>query len=280
MQNRVKVVFLGDIIGKPGRQVCKALLPEIISEYSPDAVIANGENLASGFGISKRVAEELLESGVSVFTGGNHSLHVSGAEEWFEKEQRVLIPANFTKYIKGSRIAEIKTENSFIYVFCLVGRLFMNQSDNPFTVAGSVLEEIKRRKKVLNPVIVVDFHAEATSEKKALFYELDGKATAVFGTHTHVATSDEFVSENGTAYITDAGMAGAFDSVIGMGASESLESLKTGRKMRLKPAFGAKRRLDGVFFAADSETGKALEIKRFTKFAEFSSIANGARIGN
>ncbi|MBN2363479.1 YmdB family metallophosphoesterase [candidate division WOR-3 bacterium] len=275
MQNRVNFVFLGDIIGKPGRQICKVCLPEIFNEYSPDAVIANGENLASGFGISRRVSEELFEAGVSVFTGGNHSLHVVGSEDWFEKERRVVIPANFTKFIRGSRLAEIETENSCIYIACLVGRLFMNQSDNPFTVADALLEEIARKKKVENPVILVDFHAEATSEKKALLFNLDGKVTALLGTHTHVATSDEFVSEKGTAYITDAGMAGAFDSVIGMNPGDSLETMKTGRKLRLKPAFGSKRRLDGVFVSADAETGKALEIRRFTKFAEFPSIRNG-----
>ncbi|MBN1619140.1 YmdB family metallophosphoesterase [candidate division WOR-3 bacterium] len=276
MQNNISIVFLGDIIGKPGRQVCRYFLPQIIDEYSPDAVIANGENLASGFGISRKVSEELFETGVTVFTGGNHSLHVTGAEDWFENEKRVVIPANFTKYIKGSRTAVVKSGNSSIFIACLVGRLFMNQADNPFSCADSLIEEITRTSDVKNPVIIIDFHAEATSEKRALFFSLDGKVTALLGTHTHIPTSDEFVSDRGTAYITDVGMAGAFDSVIGMNPSDSLEAFKTGRKVRLKPSFGTKRRLDGVVIKASGETGRALEIIRFSKFADFPAITPGA----
>ncbi len=263
----IKIVFLGDIIGKPGRDTCDLLIDEINTKYNPDLLIANGENLASGYGISRKVAKQMYATGIDLFTGGNHILQVQDIEDWLIDEERVIIPANFTSFIHGHRLGVKNIRGKDILIISLLGRLFLNLSDNPFFA----VEEMLKSDTVVNsdhPIIIVDFHAEATSEKRAMFFHLDGKVSAVLGTHTHIPTADGFVSDKGTAYITDVGMVGAFDSVIGMEWKPSLEIFRTGRRVKLRPSHNQKRRLDGVYIEFSDDSGRALNFKRFTLYGE------------
>lgn len=258
----ISFVFFGDIIGRPGRETCEALIENIKEKYSPDLIIANGENLAAGFGISRKVAKSLFDSGVDIFTGGNHILHVDNIEEWFETEKRIIIPANFTHFIKGNRLGEVEINGRKIYIISIVGQMFMASYDNPFIA----IENLIKKNKLENSIIIVDFHAEATSEKRAMFHFLDGKVTAILGTHTHIPTADGFVSNKGTAYITDVGMVGSFDSVIGMDYRASVNIMHTGRRDKIKPCSTKKRRLDGVFVKISAFSKEAVEFERFTEY--------------
>jgi 2',3'-cyclic-nucleotide 2'-phosphodiesterase len=210
----MKILFIGDIVGSPGRKIVHDRLTDILAQRQIDLCIANGENSASGFGITPRLAEELFACGIEVLTGGNHIWDRKEILEFFPHEPRLLRPANFPNGLPGSGLFVGRTKAAQIpyAVMNLQGRTFMAPLDDPFRVADRELAKIPPDTKV----ILLDMHAEATSEKQAMGWFLDGRVSAVLGTHTHVATADERVLPAGTAYITDVGMTGPHDSVIGM----------------------------------------------------------------
>ena len=209
----MRVLFVGDIVGAPGRLIVRDRLADVVSQRQIDLVVANGENAASGFGITPRLAEELLNMGIDVLTGGNHSWDRKEILEFMPHEPRLLRPANFPEGNPGRGVYVGTTKNGMKYaVLNLQGRVFMAQIDDPFRKADSELERIPQEV----AFVLVDMHAETTSEKMAMGWYLDGRVSAIVGTHTHVPTADERVLPHGTAYITDVGMTGPHGGVIGM----------------------------------------------------------------
>jgi len=234
------------------------LLPLLADTYSPDIVIANGENAANGFGITVKIAQELFDLGIGVLTSGNHIWDKKDVLEFIQKESRLIRPANYPVNTPGRGSTVVLTGGGHkIAVLNLSGRIFMDPLDCPFMAAERELEALKRE----TDLIVVDFHGEATSEKIAAGWELDGKVTAVLGTHTHVQTADERILPGGTAYISDVGMTGSFDSVIGMEKDISIERFKTQMPISYRVAKDDLG-LNGVLVDADEATGKATNIKR------------------
>ena len=272
----MKLLFIGDIVGKPGREIIRKGLPGLAEQLEADLVIANAENAAAGFGVTKDIGDTLLESGVHVMTSGNHIWAKKEVIEYIATEPRLLRPANYPAGVpgRGSYVAQTSDGRS-VGVINVMGRVFMQSIDDPFTIVLKEIEAMRGRTKV----IVVDFHAEATSEKVAMGWHLDGKVTLVVGTHTHVQTADERVLPNGTAYITDAGMTGPHDSIIGMEREPSLARFLNGMPARYEPATGNPR-LNGVVIEADDKTGRALSINRVSySEKDLAAIAAGDRAG-
>lgn len=254
----MKVLFIGDIIGSPGRRVVNNLIPAIVSEHKIDMVIANCENAAGGFGVTRGIVDELYRNKISVLTSGNHIWNRKETADFIEDYETLLRPANYPEGSPGwGSVVARSISGKPIGVLNLMGRVFMNPLDCPFRVAE---REIRKLKDETN-VIIVDMHAEATSEKQALGWFLDGKVSAVLGTHTHVQTADERILPQGTAYITDVGMTGAFDSVIGMKKDVIIKKFLT-----LMPArYDVAKHdvwLQGVIVNIDDETGKSFSIER------------------
>ena len=259
----MNILFIGDIVGKPGRELIRKGLSALVERYAIDLTIANAENSAAGFGITRDIGDTLLEWGIDVMTSGNHIWDKKEAIPYIAAEPRLLRPANFPAGVpgRGSYVAQTG-DGRAVGVINVMGRVFMTSIDDPFTVALREIEAMRHRTRV----IVVDFHAEATSEKVAMGWHLDGKATLVVGTHTHVQTADERVLPNGTAYLTDAGMTGPHDSIIGMEREPAMTRFLTGMPAKFEPATGNPR-LNGVVVEADDKTGRALRIIRIS-FAE------------
>ncbi len=254
----MKLLFIGDIVGKPGRDMVRKGLRGIVETHGVDLVIANAENSAAGFGITKDIGDTLLEWGVDVMTSGNHIWDKKEAIEYIATEPRLLRPANYPPGVpgRGSYLAHTGDGRS-VGVINVMGRVFMLNIDDPFQIVLREIETLKRR----TNVILVDFHAEATSEKVAMGWHLDGKVTAVFGTHTHVQTADERILPKGTAYLTDAGMTGPHDSIIGMMIEPSLARFVSAMPSRFEPASGNPR-LNGVVVDVDDKTGRATAVTR------------------
>ncbi len=251
------VLFIGDIIGRPGRNVLRHFLPGLRARYKPAFVLANGENAAGGAGITAEIGKDLLAE-VDVLTGGNHIWDKKEAVPFLEKETRLLRPANYPAGNPGRGSTVVSDGDGHkLGVLSLQGRVFMEAIDDPFRVADAEVEKLAKETKA----IVVDFHAEATSEKVALGWYLDGRVSAVIGTHTHVPTADERVLPGGTAHITDVGMAGAWNSVIGIKREQSIEKFLSGRPVRFEPANDGAF-LSAVFVEIDAATGKARSIVR------------------
>lgn len=254
----MKVLFIGDIVGSPGRKIVHERLHDILQQRSIDLCIANGENAASGFGITPRLAEELFASGIEVLTGGNHIWDRKEILEYIPHEPRFLRPANFPNGSPGKGLLVARAKNGIGYaVLNLQGRTFMTPIDDPFRAALQQLEAVPADVRV----IVVDMHAEATSEKQAMGWHLDGKVTAVLGTHTHVATADNHVLPNGTAFITDVGMTGPHDSVIGMDKQAIIQRFLDSLPARFSVAEGDVQ-MNCVLIDADETTGRARSIER------------------
>jgi len=229
----MRLLFIGDIVGSPGRQVVHDRLADLVEQRQIDLVIANGENAASGFGITPRLAESLLQEGIAVLTGGNHSWDRKEIMEYMPHEPRLLRPANFPEGNPGSGLFVGTAKNgSKFAVLNLQGRVFLPAIDDPFRKADSELEKISPDV----AFVLVDIHAETTSEKIAMGWYLDGRVTAVVGTHTHVTTADERVLPKGTAYITDVGMTGPHDGVIGMDRDGILKKFLNGLPARFEVA--------------------------------------------
>lgn len=254
----MKVLFIGDIVGKPGRRAVKVLLPGIVGDYGVDIVIANCENAAGGFGVTRKVVDELYGNDIDILTSGNHIWDKREITEFIGDYETLLRPANYPAGTvgKGSVIVHNGSGTS-LGVLNLEGRVFMRPLDCPFRVAEREIDTLKDK----TNIILVDIHAEATSEKEALGWFLDGRVSAVVGTHTHVQTADERVLPRGTAYITDVGMTGPCDSVLGIKKEVALERFLTLLPNRYEVAKGDVR-LQGVLIDIDDTTGRALSIER------------------
>ncbi|MCK4353323.1 TIGR00282 family metallophosphoesterase [candidate division WOR-3 bacterium] len=248
----MRVLFVGDIYGKPGRRIASELIPVLKEEKKIDFVVANGENVAGGFGITLPMFRKLERYGVDCITSGNHFWDKENIIPQLDKIPNLLRPANYSDLLpgRGSNVF-----NDKIGVINLQGRTFMPNIECPFKTA------IGKIKKLSVPIIIVDFHAESELEKQALAWYLDGKVSAVLGSHTHVQTADEKILPNGTAYITDAGMTGSFNSVIGVKQEKSIKYFTYAMPQRFDTAKGEEH-LNGVIIDIDEESGKALSIKR------------------
>jgi len=256
----VKILFIGDIVGKPGRKAVSALLPGIVGQYGVDIVIANCENAAGGFGVTRKIVDELYHNEIDILTSGNHIWDKKETSDFIDDYETLLRPANYPEGTVGKGSVAIDTRLGIsLGVLNLEGRIFMKPLDCPFRVAEREIEKLKHK----TDIIIVDMHAEATSEKEALGWFLDGKVSAVLGTHTHVQTADERVLPGGTAYITDVGMTGSFDSVLGIKKEAALERFLTLLPNRFDVAKGDIR-LQGVLIDIDNRTGRSLSIERMS----------------
>jgi 2',3'-cyclic-nucleotide 2'-phosphodiesterase len=259
----MNLLFIGDIVGRPGRRAVAQWVPALRRELEADFVIANGENSAGGFGITPQTFEEITSAGVDVVTGGNHIWHTREAPALLDSEPRILRPANYPAGAPGRGAGVFAARAARVGVLNLEGRVFMEPLASPFECAREEAERLRAE----TPVILVDFHAEATSEKAALAWHLDGRVSAVVGTHTHVQTADERILPGGTAFITDAGMTGPRDSVIGMSREIVLQRFLTLMPVRFEVASGPAQ-LNAVLIEVDPGSGRALAIRRVNRVEE------------
>jgi metallophosphoesterase (TIGR00282 family) len=260
----MKILFVGDIFGKPGRDIARRGIPTLVERRGIDFVIANVENSAAGFGVTGDIAEAILSYGVDVMTSGNHVWDKKEVLEYIPRQPKLLRPANFPAGVpgRGSYLGRTRTGEP-VGVLNLMGRIFMTPIDDPFAVAVREIEVLRAKTRI----IFVDFHAEATSEKVAMGWHLDGRVTAVVGTHTHVQTADERILPKGTAYQTDVGMTGPHDSIIGVTIDAALGRFLSGMPARFESASGPAR-LNAVEVTADPATGKATHIERLNMSAQ------------
>jgi len=270
----VRILFIGDIFGKSGREIAKRAIPAIVDRHQIDFVIANVENSAAGFGVTGDIADTILELGVDVMTSGNHVWDKKEVLDYIPRQAKLLRPANFPSGApgRGSYVGRTRTGEP-VGVINLMGRVFMTPLDDPFAVALREIETLRAKTRV----IIVDFHAEATSEKIAMGWHLDGRVTAVFGTHTHVQTADERILPKGTACLTDAGMTGPHDSIIGVTVEAALGRFLTGMPSKFEAATGPAR-LNAVIVTADPASGKATAIERLNLSAPEVEALPGAPV--
>ncbi|HIE36326.1 MAG TPA: TIGR00282 family metallophosphoesterase [Candidatus Omnitrophica bacterium] len=256
MQNKINLLFIGDIVGKPARKFLKEKLPSLKENLKIDLVVANAENVAGGSSITLDTAKEIFSAGVDVITTGDHVFKKREAKEVL-KRMDVLRPLNYGELAwgRGYLIKDVKGEK--VAVINLIGRVFMDPVDCPFKAVRDILKDVKKEAKI----IIVDVHAEATSEKLALGYFLSQKVSAVIGTHTHIPTADERIIDNYTAYITDIGMVGSFDSILGREKHQIIERFITNLPVRFNLAHGDLR-IQGVLIEIEKFTGRALSIRR------------------
>ena len=260
----LRLLFIGDIVGRPGRELVRQGLAPLVEYHSIDLVIANAENAAAGFGITREIGDQLLDWGVEVMTSGNHIWDKKEALDYIGAEPRLLRPANYPVGApgKGSYLARTRS-GATVGIVNVMGRVFMLNIDDPFTVVKREIERLRERARI----IFVDFHAEATSEKIAMGWHLDGVVTAVVGTHTHVQTADDRLLPKGTAYLTDVGMTGPHDSIIGVEIEAALGRFLTALPQKFETATGNPR-LNAVIIEADEQTGRATDIERLSYSAD------------
>jgi len=268
----VRILFIGDIFGKPGREIARRAIPALVEQRDIDFVIANVENSAAGFGVTGDIADTILSYGVDVMTSGNHIWDKKEVLDYIPRQAKLLRPANFPAGVpgRGSFVGRTRTGEP-VGVINLMGRIFMAPLDDPFAAALREIDSMRAKTRV----IIVDFHGEATSEKVAMGWHLDGRVTAVFGTHTHVQTADERVLPKGTACLTDVGMTGPHDSIIGVTVEAALARFVNGMPSKFEAASGAGR-LNAVVVTADPATGKATAIERLNLSAQDVESLAGA----
>ncbi|WP_407308581.1 TIGR00282 family metallophosphoesterase [Desulfosporosinus sp. SB140] len=259
----MRLLFVGDIVGKPGREGIKRFLKPLQLDYDIDVTIANAENAASGKGLTKEIAEELFDYGIQFFTMGNHVWDNRDILNFIDRETRMIRPANYPIGAPGQGYGFIRTKGYKIGVLNLSGRIFMNPLDDPFSGAIRWINQLKQE----TPIVLVDFHAEATSEKVALGWFLDGKVSAVVGTHTHIQTADSRVLPQGTAYITDVGMTGPRDSVLGIKKEIIINRFLTQLPAKFELANGPIQ-INAVAIEIDEGSGRALKIEPIQRFIE------------
>ncbi|HYU81036.1 MAG TPA: TIGR00282 family metallophosphoesterase [Vicinamibacterales bacterium] len=271
----MRLLFIGDIVARPGREVVRRGLKTLVRAHHIDFVLANVENAAGGAGVTREIADELFGLGIDVLTSGNHIWDKREVLTFIGEEPRLLRPANYPAGAPGSGAFIAKAENGeLIGVVNVMGRVFLANIDDPFSVAA---REVARLRAAGARTILVDFHAEATSEKLALGWHVDGTVTAVIGTHTHVQTADEHILPGGTAYITDVGMTGAHDGIIGMERTAIISRFITGLPARIESATGDLR-LHAVVIEAEAGSGRALGITRVgVTLAELDAMNDAAR---
>ena len=272
MADLVKLLFIGDIFGKSGREITRQALPLLTKLHAVDLVVANVENAAGGNGITRDIAEKLFGYGIQVMTTGNHVWDKKEALTYIKEEPRLLRPANYPNDVPGRGRFITQTKSGVrIGIVNVMGRVFMNPLDNPFTVVRNEIAQLQLEH--TPDVILVDMHAEATSEKQAMGWHLDGSVTAVVGTHTHVQTADERILPKGTAYITDVGMTGPHDSIIGVDVRPVLKRFLDGLPARFEPATGPPR-LNAVLITANCNNSHSTQIQRLNlSFDDLDSLA-------
>jgi len=253
----MKILFIGDVYGSPGRAMLEQYLPVLKEEHKPQMIIVNGENAAGGRGITEKIYKQFLSLGVHAVTMGNHTWDQKEIFEFIDDAKYLIRPANFPKNNPGKGIVYVNYNGQEIAVINLQGRTFLSPTENPFDIVDELIEEARKR----TDIIFLDFHAEATSEKLAMGWYVDGRVSAMVGTHTHVQTADERILPKGTGYITDAGMTGPYDGIIGVDQDIVIRRFKTNLPARFEVAKGAKQ-LNGVIFKINVETGKAETVKR------------------
>lgn len=254
----MKVLFIGDIVGSIGRDAVEKYLPRLKKKYGIDVVIANGENAAAGRGITRSIYNDLLQMGVDVITMGNHTWDNKDIFDFIDDADYLIRPANFSAEAPGKGMVQVSKNGVTISVINLHGRVFLPPHEDPFAMADELVTQARET----SPLVFVDFHAEATSEKIALGWHLDGKASVVVGTHTHVQTADNRIYPNGTAYITDVGMTGPYDEILGMKKDSVIYRFQTNMPTRFEVPKSGREVLSAFFVELDDQTGKALRQER------------------
>ncbi len=252
-------MFIGDVVGSPGRNALKEYLPKLKSKHRPDLTIVNGENAAGGKGITDKIYHEIKQCGADVITLGNHAWDKKEIFDFIDDVDDLVRPANFPEGIPGKGFLIKKVGNQKVAVVNAQGRVFMNDNDCPFRKLESIVNEVKKS----TPIIFIDFHAEATSEKQAVSWFLDGQVSAVIGTHTHVQTADERILPKGTAYLSDVGMTGPYDGILGMEREVIVNRFLTNLPARFEVAKG-RVQCNGVIINVNSKSGDAESIQRIS----------------
>lgn len=252
------MLLIGDVVGSPGRETLKRCVALAREQYHIDACIANGENAAGGFGLTAQTAEEMFESGVDFITSGNHIFDKRDFKTYLDSTDRVIRPANYPPDVPGKGCGIIRKNGVVIGVVNLMGRTFMPPVDDPFRMAKQLVADLRHE----TPIIILDMHAEATSEKVGMARFLDGEISAIYGTHTHVQTADEQILPGGTAYLTDVGMTGPTDGVIGMDQGAVLDRFTSGLSERFSVQKTGTKQFCAAVVSIDQQTGRALDIKR------------------
>ena len=255
----MNILFVGDIVGRAGRRAVRVFLNDLIEEYEVDFVIANGENAAGGFGITKKVAEELYGYGINFFTMGNHTWDNKDIFKFIDQDPNLIRPLNFPKNNPGRGWQTLEINSKKVTVVNLIGQVYMQGNDSPYHKFMELYPEIED-----SDIILVDFHAEATGEKMAFARAVDGMVTAVIGTHTHVQTNDAQVFPEGTAYITDAGLTGAVDSILGMKPDKMVEKMKNSLPVRYEVGTGEVK-IEACLLKTDAETNAVKQIMEIKK---------------
>jgi len=267
---KLNILCIGDIVGRPGRRIVSEKLKNAVNKLDVGCVIANAENAAGGSGLTPQIYNKLLRYGVNLVTLGDHAYRKRAIIETLETTDNIARPANFSESAAGKDFGVYKTSKGpVVAVLSLIGRMFMKPADCPYTAADRILPQLEHKA----DIIFVDFHAEATSEKVAMGYHLDGRVSCCFGTHTHVATADESILPRGTAYITDIGMTGAHDSVLGRGAQSVLKSFRTQMPFPFEIATGDVR-INAILVTVDSSSKKAERIERIRIDADTEDSKN------
>ena len=254
----MKVIFIGDIVGSIGRDAVATYLPRLKKKYAADVVIANGENAAAGRGITRSIYNDLLQMGVDVITMGNHTWDNKDIFDFIDDADYLIRPANFSEEAPGKGMVQVSKNGVTISVINLHGRVFLPPHEDPFKMADELVAEARET----SPLVFVDFHAEATSEKIALGWHLDGRASVVVGTHTHVQTADNRIYPKGTAYITDVGMTGPYDEILGMTKESVIYRFQTNMPTRFEVPKKGRDVLSAFFVEIDDKTGKAVRQER------------------
>ncbi len=254
----MKILFIGDVVGSPGRNQLQHYLPKLKQKYQPQLTIVNGENAAAGKGITEKIYKQFLEWGAQIITMGNHTWNKKEIFEFIDSAKYMIRPANFPEGTPGQGMQYINWNGIKIAVINLQGRTFLDPIDDPFRKADELVDEARKH----TNIIFVDFHAEATSEKQAMAWYLDGRVSAVVGTHTHTQTADERILDSGTAYITDVGMTGPYNGILGTDREAVMKRFLTSLPVRFEVTDEGKDQLNGVIIDIDDKTGKAKNIKR------------------
>ncbi len=254
----MRVLFLGDIVGSPGRTVIEDYMTKLKEKYHPHIIIANGENAAGGRGINEKILKQFFQTGINIVTMGNHTWDQKEIFDFIDNHNHLIRPANFPKGTPGKGYTIFNYNAYKLAVINIQGRTFLPPIDCPFRIVNEIIEEVKKE----TPNIIVDFHGEATSEKQAMGWFLDGKVSAVVGTHTHVQTADERILPKGTAYITDIGMVGPYDGILGMMRESVIEKFITSLPQRFEVDKEGRWQLNGVIIDIDPKSGKTSNIER------------------
>ncbi|WP_156856451.1 TIGR00282 family metallophosphoesterase [Oceanobacillus sp. AG] len=254
----MKILFIGDVVGSPGREMVKEYLPRLKEKYRPTVTILNGENAAAGKGITETIYRNFLEWGAQAITMGNHTWDKKEIFDFIDEAKYLIRPANFPNNNPGKGIIYLNVNDLKVAVINMQGRTFLPAIEDPFTTIDNLIQEAKKH----TNIIFVDFHGEATSEKQAFGWYIDGKVSAVVGTHTHTQTADERILPDGTAYITDVGMTGPYDGILGVEREAVLKRFLTSLPVRFEITKKGRKQLNAVLVSIDSKTGKAVDIER------------------